>query len=76
MKQNRNWVKTPKWKDLVRVMGLWFFGTLLSMAAATDMFRESFLQRKNLVIFFMIIIAFGVVVRKYNNYTSLHKKES
>ncbi len=75
MKQKRNWVKTPKRKELVGIMGLWFFGTLLSMAAATDLFRESLIQRKNLVIFFLIIITFGIVVRMYNNYRSLHKKQ-
>ena len=75
MKQKRNRVKTPKRKDLVGVMGLWFLGTLLSMAAATDLFHEPLIQRKNLTIFFLIIIAFGTIVRMYNHYRSLHKKE-
>jgi hypothetical protein len=51
----KNWKNNPSKKNLVLFTGLWFLGITLLILSTTDLFKESFFQKKNLMIFLLII---------------------
>jgi hypothetical protein len=51
----KNWKKNPSKKNLVLFTGLWFLGITLLILSTTDLFKESFFQKKNLTIYLLII---------------------
>lgn len=51
----KNWKNNPSKKNLILFTGLWFLGIALLILSTTDLFKESFFQKKNLMIYFLIV---------------------
>jgi hypothetical protein len=51
----RNFIKNPTIKNLILFILPWFVGILLLTLSATDLFTESFFQKKYVAIYFLMI---------------------
>ena len=64
----RNFMKNPSIKNLVLFTLLWFVGILLLTLSTTDLFTESFFQKKYVMIYFLIIGSTIATGKLYFNY--------
>ena len=55
--QKRNWVTHPTKRNLLIMVTIWLVGNGLLILSLTDLFTESFLNRRNIVIYIMMIIS-------------------
>lgn len=75
-KDNRNLVENPTKKSLVLFTSLWFVGVVLLVMATTDLFTESFFQRKNGMIWLLMIFSTMTIVKVHLNYWSTKSKNA
>ena len=69
MKNNkRNFITNPSKKNLIIFTLLWFLGIVLLTLSATDLFTESFFQKKYVLIYFLMIGSTITTIKLYKNY--------
>jgi hypothetical protein len=64
----RNFIKNPTIKNLILFTLLWFVGILLLTLSTTDLFTESFFQKKYVIIYFLMIGSTIATGKLYFNY--------
>lgn len=64
----RNFIKNPSIKNLILFTLLWFVGILLLTLSATDLFTESFFQKRYVMIYFLMIGSTIATGKLYINY--------
>jgi hypothetical protein len=64
----RNFMKNPSIKNLILFTLLWFVGIILLTLSTTDLFTESFFQKKYVMIYFLIIGSTIATGKLYFNY--------
>jgi hypothetical protein len=64
----RNYIKKPTIKNLILLISLWSVGILLLTLSATDLFTESFFQKKYVAIYFLMIGSTIAIGKLYFNY--------
>lgn len=69
--QKRNWVTHPTSRNIVIIVTIWFVGNGLLVLSTTDLFTESFFNKKYLLTYAMMIIAtlttFKVILNYFRN---------
>lgn len=66
--QKGSWITHPTKKILLIFLATWFVGTGLLVLAATDLFRESFLNRKYIMIYVLITMSTRTTFKLLLNY--------
>jgi ABC-type maltose transport system permease subunit len=69
----RKWLKNPTSKELAIVFITWLIGVTFVFLAATNFFRESFYERENIIIGFLIICATIVMMKVTVNFYKSRK---
>ncbi|PCI08479.1 MAG: hypothetical protein COB73_06870 [Flavobacteriaceae bacterium] len=64
----RNFIKNPSKKNLILFTLLWFLGITLLILSTTDLFIENFLQKRYIMIYFLMIGSTIATVKLYMNY--------
>ena len=64
----RNFIKNPTSKNLILFTLLWFVGIFLLTLSTTDLFSESFFQKKNVMIYFLMIGSTIATAKIHINY--------
>lgn len=64
----RNFIKNPSKKNLILFTLFWLVGILLLTLSTTDLFTESFFQKKHIVIYFLMIASTITIVKVYFKY--------
>jgi len=64
----RNFIKNPSKKDLILFTSLWLLGIILLTLSTTDLFTESFFQKKHFIIYFLMIGSTVTTGKLYFNY--------
>ena len=64
----RNFITNPSKKILILFTSLWLLGITLLILAMTDLFTESILQRKYVMVYFLMIGSTIVTGKLYFNY--------
>ena len=64
----RNFIKNPTRKNLILFILLWFVGIFLLTLSTTDLFTESFFQKKYIMIYFLMIGSTITTGKLYYNY--------
>lgn len=64
----RNFIKNPSKKDLILFTSLWLLGIILLTLSTTDLFTESFFQKKHVIIYFLMIGSTVTIGKLYFNY--------
>ncbi len=64
----RNFIKNPSTKNMILFTFLWSLGIALLTFSITDLFTESFFQKKFLMIYFLMIGSTITIVKIYINY--------
>jgi hypothetical protein len=63
--KKRNFFTNPSKKNLLLFTPLWFLGISLSTLSMTDLFTESFLQKKYIMTYFSMITSTIVIALLY-----------
>ncbi len=71
-KSKAAWLKNPSKKQVLRIFITWFVSIFLITIAMTNFFSQKFFQNGYITIYFLIIIATGIVIRVYSNYRKMH----
>ena len=66
--QKGRWITHPTKRNLLIFLSIWFVGTGLLVLSATDLFRESFLNRKYIMIYVLITMSTLTTVKLLLNY--------
>lgn len=64
----RNFIKNPSTNNLILFSLLWLAGILLLILSTTDLFTESFFQKKYIMIHFLMIGSTIATGKLYFNY--------
>jgi hypothetical protein len=64
----RNYINNPSKKNMILFTLLWLLGIILLTLSTTDLFSESFFQKKYLMIYFLMIGSTLKIVKLYINY--------
>ena len=64
----RNYIKNPSKKNLTLFTLLWLLGIVLLTLSTTDLFSESFFQKKYFMIYFLMIGSTLAIVKVHTNY--------
>jgi len=64
----RNFITKPSKKILILFTSLWIVGITLLILSMTDLFTESFLQKKYIMIYFLMIGSTITIGKLYFNY--------
>jgi len=67
-KTPKNWFHNPSKKTVVIVGLTWLFGAILLVIATTNLFAESFFQRKYFITNCLLFVSALTVVNVYANY--------
>jgi len=67
-KSERNWINNPTKKQLILFTAIWVAGIFLLTIAITDMFRESFFQKRSLMIYILMIISTIATAKLHVNF--------
>ena len=77
----KSFITNPSKKNLILFTSLWLFGLILLALSTTDLFTESFFQKRYVMIYFLMIgstVATGKLYINYwknKNLNSQHKSE-
>jgi undecaprenyl pyrophosphate phosphatase UppP len=64
----RNFLKNPSKKNLLLFIFLWLLGIVLLTLTTTDLFAESFFQKKYAMIYMLMIGSTIATAKRYFNY--------
>lgn len=64
----RNFIKNPSIKNLILFTLFWFVGIILLILSTTDLFTESFFQKKYVMIYFLMTGSTITIGKLYFNY--------
>jgi hypothetical protein len=64
----RDFINHPSKKTLILFTLLWFIGTVLLILSTTDVFSNSFFQKKYMMLYFLMICSTIMVIKLYLNY--------
>ena len=67
--QKRNWVTHPTKRNLFIIVTIWFLGNGLLILSTTDLFTESFLNKKYVLIYAMMIMSTWTTIKMIRNYS-------
>ncbi len=67
-KTESNWMNNPTKKQLILFTVIWLVGVFLLTISITDLFRETFFQKSNLIIYIMIITSAIATIKLHLNY--------
>ena len=74
--QKRNWVTHPTKRNLLIIFTVYVVGNGLLIISTTDLFTESFLNKKYLMIYAMMIMSSWTVLKVLLNYFRVSDKNS
>jgi hypothetical protein len=63
-----NIFKNPSLKNVMMLSLLWFISNMLLVLSITDLFSDSFLQKRYLIVYFVMIASTTSIIRIYHNY--------
>ena len=66
--QKRNWVTHPTKRNLLIIVTAWFVGNSLLILSTTDLFTESFFNKKYVMIYAMMIMSTWTTFKVTLNY--------
>ena len=72
----RSFITNPSKKKLILFTFLWLLGIILVMLSTTNLFTESFFQRKYIMIYFLIIGSTITIGMLYINYLKNKRRNS
>ncbi|WP_228451020.1 hypothetical protein, partial [Marnyiella aurantia] len=67
--QKRNWVTHPTKRNLLIIVTMWFVGNSLLILSTTDLFTESFFNKKYIIIYAMMIMSTWTTFKVIRNYS-------
>lgn len=76
MNGKRNWLTHPTSREVLVIILIWLTGSLLSLAAATDLFSVNPLTRDNLILNTLNLACTVLVLACVVNYFRHRKKEN
>jgi hypothetical protein len=65
----RNWVTHPTGRNLLIIVTIWFVGNGLLILSTTDLFTESFFNKKYIMIYAMMIMSTWTTFKVIRNYS-------
>ncbi len=69
MKQVKtNWMNNPTRKQLILFTTLWILGITLLLLSMTDLFTESFFQKKNIIVYLLMIGSTLATFKLFRNF--------
>ena len=66
--QKRNWITHPTKRNLLIIVTVWVVGNGLLIISTTDLFTESFLDKKYILIYAMMIMSSWTTFKVISNY--------
>jgi hypothetical protein len=67
--QQRNWVTHPTKRNLLIIVTIWCVGNGLLILSTTDLFTESFINKKYVMIYAMMIMSTWTTFKVLRNYS-------
>jgi hypothetical protein len=66
--QKRNWVTHPTTRNFAIIVSIWIVGIVLLVASMTDLFRNSFFDKKHILVYGMMVLSTWTVIKASVNY--------
>lgn len=67
-KQNEHWVTHPTKKNLLIIVTVWFVGISLQILAVTDLFTESFFNKRYIFTYALMVMSTWITFKVVSNY--------
>lgn len=68
MTTKSNWVSNPTKRQIILMTLIWLTGIILMILVMTNFFTESAFKSKNLILFFLIILATKTEIKVIRNF--------
>ena len=69
--KKNNWINNPSRKQLLLFTLVYFIAILLLVLSMTNLFTESIIQKKYIMIYFLIIGSTLAIIKVHHNYWKL-----
>ena len=69
--KKKNWINNPSRKQMILFSLVYFTGIVLLVLSMTNIFTESIIQRKYIIIYFLIIGSTIAAIKVHYNYWKL-----